>query len=87
MTIPFTPFAVGANTPSHHEVYMDSEQFKVEIEASKQRLISTAEHYNKALVQQTEAYIQANTEWFERYHARQIEMSKDIKEILRQEGL
>lgn len=27
------------------------------------------------------------TKRFERYHARQLEMSKDIKEILRREGL
>ncbi|HCG7239831.1 TPA: hypothetical protein NJ355_002591 [Vibrio parahaemolyticus] len=87
MTMPFTPFAVGANTPSHHEVYMDSEQFKVEIEASKQQLISAVEHYNQALEQQMEAFMLATTKRFERYHARQMEMSKDIKEILRREGL
>ncbi|HCG8023163.1 TPA: hypothetical protein NJ909_000118 [Vibrio parahaemolyticus] len=87
MTMPFTPFALGANTPSHHEVYMDREQFKIEIEASKQQLISAVEHYNQALEQQMKATMLATTRRLERYHARQLEMSKDIKELLRREGL
>lgn len=83
----FTPLAVGAEMPSHHKVHMDSEQFKIEIEASKQQLISAVEHYNQALEQQMEAFMLATTKRFERYHARQLEMSKDIKEILKREGL
>ncbi|WP_417212605.1 hypothetical protein [Acinetobacter venetianus] len=87
MTMLFTPFAVGAETPSHQEVHMDSEQFKIEIEASKQQLISKLEHYNQALEQQMETTMLATTRRLERYHARQLEMSKDIKELLRREGL
>ena len=83
----FTPFAVGANTPSHHETHMDREQFKIEVEASKQRLISAFEHYNQELEQRMETFMQAQTKRLERYHARQIEVSKDIKELLRREGL
>lgn len=83
----FIPFTVGAETPSHNEVHMDKEQFKIEIEASKQHFISAVEHYNQALEQQMEATMLATTRRLERYHARQLEMSKDIKEILRREGL
>ncbi|MDW2187683.1 hypothetical protein R7Z80_17650 [Vibrio sp. 1733] len=87
MTIPFTPFAIGAETTSHHDVHMDSERFKIEIAASKQQLSSAVEHFYKTLEQRRESKMQAKTERFERYHARQLEMSKDIKEILRREGL
>ncbi len=87
MAMPFASFTVGAAAPPHHEVYMDREQFKIEIEASKQQLISTVEHYNQALEQQMEATMLATTRRLERYHARQLEISKDIKELLRREGL
>lgn len=87
MTMLFTRFAVGAETTSHHEVHMSSEQFKIEIAASQQQLTSAVEHFNQALEQQMETYMQEQTKRFDRYHARQIEMSRDIKEILRREGL
>lgn len=87
MTMPFTPFAMGTNTPSHQETYMDSEQFKIEIAAINQQLTSAVEHFYKTLEQRREANMLATTKRFERYHARQLEMSQDIKEILRREGL
>ncbi|MGI9897452.1 hypothetical protein ACKVMY_17995 [Vibrio natriegens] len=87
MTMPFASFAVGAAAPPHHEVHMGGDQFKIEIAASQQQLTSAVEHFNQALEQQMETYMQAQTKRFERYHARQLEMSKDIKEILRREGL
>ncbi|EGR3455229.1 hypothetical protein ACEQ2R_003348 [Vibrio parahaemolyticus] len=87
MTMPFASFAVGAATPPHHEVHMGSDQFKIEIAASRQQLISAVEQFTQASEQQMETYMQAQTKRFERYHARQLEMSKDIKEILRREGL
>ncbi len=55
------PFAMGENAPSHNEAYMDSEQFKIEIEVSKQDLISAVEHYNLALELQMEASMLAMT--------------------------
>ncbi|HCH3850173.1 hypothetical protein ACEV8X_03300 [Vibrio parahaemolyticus] len=87
MTMLFTPFTVGAETPSHHEDHMDSEQFKIDIEASQQQLTSAVEHFNQVLEQQMETFMHAQTKRFDRYHARQIEMSNDIKELLRREGL
>ncbi|MFW8629770.1 hypothetical protein [Vibrio natriegens] len=62
---------------------MDSEQFKIEIAALQQQLTSAVERSNQALEKQMETYIKAQTKWFDRYHARLIEMSKDIKEILK----
>lgn len=47
--MPFTPFAVGANAPSHHEAYMDSSQLKVEIAASQQRATFELEQSTKTL--------------------------------------
>ncbi|EOV0113734.1 hypothetical protein ACOIXV_003178 [Vibrio parahaemolyticus] len=83
----FTPFAVEAETPSHHERHMDREQFKTEIEASKQRIALILEQSFQRIEQQKEVYRLATIERLERYHARQIEMSKDLKELLRREGL
>lgn len=87
MTMPFASFAVGAAASPHHEVNIDSDQFKIEIAASRQQLISAVEQFTQASEQQMKTYMQAQTNRFERYHARQLEMSKDIKEILRREGL
>ncbi|ANQ16282.1 hypothetical protein [Vibrio natriegens] len=87
MTIPFASFAVSAAAPPHNEVHMDSDQFKIEIAASRQQLTSAVEQFTQASEQQVETYLQAQTKRFVRYHARQLEMSKDIKEILRREGL
>ena len=83
----FTPFAVEAETPSHHERHMDREQFKTEIEASKQRIALIFEQSFQRLEQQREVYRQTTIERLEQYHARQIKMSKDLKELLRREGL
>ncbi|WP_417507839.1 hypothetical protein [Marinomonas gallaica] len=87
MTMPFTPFAVGADLPSHHEFHMDSEQIKVEIEASRQQANLELEKSTQALKQQMESYVRSETIWLELYHVRQVEMSNDIKELLRREGL
>ncbi len=87
MTMPFSPFSVGAETTSHHEARMNSEQFKIEIAASQQRATLELEQSTQALKQQMESYIRSETIWLERYQVRQIEMSKDIKELLRREGL
>lgn len=81
------PFAVEANTPTHHEVYMDREQFKIEIAASQQRLNALLEQSFQRLEQQREVYRQSTIERLEQYYERQIEMSKDLKELLRREGL
>ncbi len=85
--MPFGSFTVGAAAPPHHEVHMGSDQFKIEIAASQQQLTSAVEHFNQALEQQMETFMHAQTKRFDRYHARQIEMSNDIKELLRREGL
>ncbi|HCG6557382.1 TPA: hypothetical protein NJ652_001229 [Vibrio parahaemolyticus] len=87
IAMPFTTFVVSASSPLHHEVHIDNSQLKIEIAASQQQLTSAVEHFNQALEQQMETYMQAQTKRFDRYHARQIEMSRDIKEILRREGL
>lgn len=85
--MPFASFAVGAAAPPHHEANMDSEQFKIELAESQQQLTSAVEHFNQELEQQMETYMKTQTKRFDRYHARQVEMSRDIKEILRREGL
>ncbi len=87
MTMPFASFTLSAAAPPHHEIHMGGDQFRIEIAASQQQLTSAVEHFNQALEQEMETYMQAQTKRFERYHARQLEMSKDIKEILRREGL
>lgn len=87
ITIPFTSLIVSAATPPHHEGHLDSSQLKIEIAASQQRATLELEQSTQALKQQVEAYTQAKEEWFELYHARQLEMSKDLKELLRREGL
>ncbi|HHC6526327.1 TPA: hypothetical protein ACN34I_003501 [Vibrio parahaemolyticus] len=87
IAIPFTAFIIGAATPSHHEGHVESNQLKVEIEASRHQSNVELEQSTQALKQQMESYMQSETIWLERYHLRQIEMSKDIKELLRREGL
>ncbi|MCG9699493.1 hypothetical protein L1D19_05025 [Vibrio natriegens] len=87
MTMPFTSFVVGAATPSHHEAQLNSSQLKIEIAASQQRAALEIEQSTQALKQHMESYIRSETIWLERYHARQIEMSEDIKELLKRKGL
>ncbi|EOG7718470.1 TPA: hypothetical protein ACMDQU_004445 [Vibrio parahaemolyticus] len=87
MTMPFTPLVLGAATPSHHEAHLGNNHLKTEKAESQQRATLELKQSTQELRQHVEAYTQAQTQRFERYHARQIEMSKDIKEILRREGL
>lgn len=87
MSISFTPFAVGAVTQLHDKTYLESNQFKIEIETSKQRVTLELKQSTQELAQQLEVYMQNESKWFERQQVRQVEMSKDLKELLRREGL
>ncbi|WP_274000353.1 hypothetical protein [Vibrio parahaemolyticus] len=87
MTMPLTPLVLGASTPSHNEAHLDSSHLKIEIAASQQRATLELDQSTQELRLHVEAYIRAQTQRFERYRARQIEMSTDIKEILKREGL
>lgn len=82
-----TSFAIGASTPSHNEDHISSNQLKIEVAASQRRATLELEQSNQILKQHAEAYIQAQKQRFERYHASQTDMSKDIKELLRREAL